>query len=680
MARIIEDFDKDQSKTIEAPDTSVIQKFLEEEILGQPVAVEFWANAIHRVLSGAPKIGNGPLFVTLEAGPSGVGKTEVVKRAAEFLVAYSRQQGGRTSHLPLLRIDCAEYQRDHSVSKLLGSDPNYAGAEVTPRLAQTEVDRFSVDINGKKVTILLFDEIEKASERLSEVLLGALDNGIITTGKNEQTSVKDCIVVFTSNLGNVEIAKTEVGSFSGFLTSDVKSLTPEEKAHIRLKAIEERFPSEQLSRMGGKTNMMIFRELPKEVVTKILVGKLSKVEKVYAAQGFSLDLQVTIAGIDKLLALGYSAKQGIRPLETVIEQQIVSKLTTLKKGARTPVVIDVTDDELSLHIPSDVELQKSSIEAPLPVDINAAPPQARAPHASKNSQKKSSLAGPNIFGLINEKIIIGGPAPKKPVPAVIAQNGVNLYLIPEPDQNPQGLGLQMEIRGMEEYGIYLRSSVQDLLKRFSAWDVEQIVKALRDSTYRLHGDKRYVVGHEICIEGLATGFDDMDAVQIVEGNDPPFLRVAVNATKEQIHKGTQLWMEKAKAYYERKTGMGEKLGAAIQRFESLPVEVKFERLHEIQFRKDVPQSVIDTATLEFVEKVTQVLEDMLVKHPDRLTVLKGVKFSPQFRQYTGGVARILYRYQNDSREYEVWLSLDAEVDEVRRGVVQAVKEIEENRR
>ena len=678
MARIIEGFDKDQSKTIEAPDTSVIQKFLEEEILGQPMAVEFWANAIHRILSGAPKIGNGPLFVTLEAGPSGVGKTEVVKRAAEFLVAYSKQQGGSTSHLPLLRVDCAEYQRDHSVSKLLGSDPNYVGAEITPRLAQSEVDRFSVDINGKKVTILLFDEIEKAHERLSEVLLGALDNGILTTGKNEETRVKDCIIVFTSNLGNAEIAKTEGGSFSGFLASGAKSLTAEEKAHIRLKAIEDRFPSEQLSRMGGKTNMVIFRELPKEVVTKSLVGKLSKVEKAYAAQGFALDLQVTKAGIDKLLALGYGTKQGIRPLETVIEQQIVSKLTTLKKGARTPVVIDVTDDELSLHIPSDVELQKSSIEAPLPVDIGVAPPQEHVPRAPKGHQKKDSLAGESILDMINGKRIIGGPAPKKPVLAMITQNGMNLHLIPEPDKDPRGLGLQMAIRDMEEYGIYLRSSEQDLLKRFSAWDVEQIVKAMRSSMYELNGNKRYVAGHEICIEGLAAGFDDADAVHVVEGNDPPFLRVAVNATEGQIRNGMKLWVEKARAYYEQKTGMSQKLEAAIQRFESLPVGVKFERLNEIQFRKDVPQSTIDTVTLEFVEKVTQVLEDMWAKHPDRLTVLKGVKFSPQFRQYTGGVARITYRYQNDSREYGVWLSLDAEVDEVRRGIVQAVKEIGEN--
>lgn len=367
MARIIEGFNKDASKKMEPPNTSIIKDFLEKEILGQSAAADYWANAIHRILSDAPRLGNGPLLVALEVGPSGCGKTEIVKRVAEFLASYG--DGGVA---PLIRVDCGEFQEKVAVSRLIGSSPNYAGQEVVPRLAQSEIDRHAITLsNGRKVTVLLFDEIEKAHENLSTALLGTLDYGSITMGNNSITNLKDCIVVFTSNLGNVEIAEQmKSGGFSGFLGAGGKSPTTEDKTHIRHEAIHKRFPSEQLSRMGGEGNTVVFEELSKETVTKILVSKLNRLEQMYATHGSPIDIQLTQIGADKLLELGYTPKQGIRPLVTVLEQKIIPKLTSLPKSdTKIPVVVDVAEGEINLYIPIGMRLTDKTIKRPTVIEI-----------------------------------------------------------------------------------------------------------------------------------------------------------------------------------------------------------------------------------------------------------------------------------------------------------------------
>ena len=357
MPEIIPNFDQSLAQKIEAPDTSEIKKALEQEIMGQPEAVDFWAGVIHRVMSNAPRLRDGPLAVLTEIGPSGSGKTEIVKKVAIYLASQSYKQGqlaGTKEQATFIRIDCGEYQQEHEVSKIIGSPPGYFGADLTPRLAQSEIDRHAIALTPEKsVTILLLDEIEKAHPKLNVTLLGGLDYGNITLGNNKKTNLKNCIVVFTSNLGNKEISTAQI---------DKVELTAEEKQRIRHDAMREYFTPEQLSRMGGETNTLVFEELSREVVTKILVGKFGKLEQLYAKQGTQLDFQLTQAGVDKLLELGYSTTEGIRRLENVLDQQVVSKLTNLPKiKSKTSVVVDVSSGELELYIPKQPGVEKKSV-------------------------------------------------------------------------------------------------------------------------------------------------------------------------------------------------------------------------------------------------------------------------------------------------------------------------------
>lgn len=357
MPEIIPNFDQSLAQKIEAPDTSEIKKSLEQEIMGQPEAVEFWAGVIHRVMSNAPRLRNGPMAVLTEIGPSGSGKTEIVKKVAEYLASQSykqKQLAGTKEQPTVLRIDCGEYQQEHEVSKIIGSPPGYVGGNLTPRLAQSEIDRHAIALTpDRSVTILLLDEIEKAHPKLNVTFLGGLDYGTITLGNNNKTDLKNCIVVFTSNLGNKEISKAQ---------ADNEELTAEEKQRIRHDAMREHFTPEQLSRMGGETNTLVFEELSREVVTKILVGKFSKLEQLYAKQGILLDFQLTQAGVEKLLELGYSTREGVRRLENVLDQQIVSKLTTLPKiKSKVPIVVDVFGESLELYIPKQPEPEKKPV-------------------------------------------------------------------------------------------------------------------------------------------------------------------------------------------------------------------------------------------------------------------------------------------------------------------------------
>ena len=161
MAELISNFKPGDAKKIEPLDVTEIKKFLEQEIKGQDEAVEAWAHILQRALIGTPKLRKGPLAIITEIGPSGVGKTEIAIQAARFLATQAQigQSLGPSKEQPsLLRIDCGEYVREHEVSKILGSPPGYIGGDITPRLAQSEVNQYAIHLdNRRKVTILVFD-------------------------------------------------------------------------------------------------------------------------------------------------------------------------------------------------------------------------------------------------------------------------------------------------------------------------------------------------------------------------------------------------------------------------------------------------------------------------------------------------------------------------------------------
>ncbi|NOT64132.1 MAG: ATP-dependent Clp protease ATP-binding subunit, partial [Acidobacteria bacterium] len=159
-------------------------------IVGQDRALRRMTGLYQIYLAGLSHPGR-PVGTMLFLGPTGAGKTRVVEAAADVLFG--------DQHL-VTKIDCAEFQHSHEIAKLIGSPPGYLGhRETSPLLTQENLDRSHSDDN--KLSLVLFDEIEKASDALWQLLLGILDKGTLTLGDNRRVDFSRCIVIMTSNLG-----------------------------------------------------------------------------------------------------------------------------------------------------------------------------------------------------------------------------------------------------------------------------------------------------------------------------------------------------------------------------------------------------------------------------------------------------------------------------------------------
>jgi len=167
---------------------------LRRKIVGQDAAVEKVVEIYQMFLAGlnAP---NRPVGNLLFLGPTGSGKTRVVEALAESLFGDARA---------CIKIDCAEFQHSHEIAKLIGSPPGYLGhRETHPLLTQEALNQWHTD--KLKLSILLFDEIEKASDSLWQLLLGILDKATLTLGDNRRVDLSQCIIIMTSNLGACEM-------------------------------------------------------------------------------------------------------------------------------------------------------------------------------------------------------------------------------------------------------------------------------------------------------------------------------------------------------------------------------------------------------------------------------------------------------------------------------------------
>jgi ATP-dependent Clp protease ATP-binding subunit ClpA len=155
---------------------------------------------------------NRPLGTLLFLGPTGSGKTRVVEAAAEILFGDVNA---------VIKIDCAEFQHSHEIAKLVGSPPGYLGhRETSPMLTQENVDRMHTD--DLKLSLILFDEIEKASDSLWQLLLGILDKATLTLGDNRRVDFSRSLIIMTSNLGAKEISELIKGRI-GFAAQELKN-------------------------------------------------------------------------------------------------------------------------------------------------------------------------------------------------------------------------------------------------------------------------------------------------------------------------------------------------------------------------------------------------------------------------------------------------------------------------
>src|SRR5580765_4968921 len=186
---------------------------LREKVVGQDQAVEAMVDLYQMFCAGLQSTSR-PIGNLLFLGPTGSGKTRVVEAAAEILFGDSRAA---------IKVDCAEFQHSHEVAKLIGSPPGYLGhRETHPLITQEALAASHRD--GLKLSFLLFDEIEKASDSLWQLLLGMLDKATLTLGDNRRVDLSQTMIFMTSNLGGGEITELMTGGigFAPAMQADTK--------------------------------------------------------------------------------------------------------------------------------------------------------------------------------------------------------------------------------------------------------------------------------------------------------------------------------------------------------------------------------------------------------------------------------------------------------------------------
>src|SRR5437867_681600 len=203
-------------------DTIDFQTALRGKIVGQEEGVQALVDLYQVFCAGLNSPGR-PVGNLLFLGPTGSGKTRIVEAAAEILFGDARA---------VIKVDCAEFQHSHEIAKLIGSPPGYLGhRETHPLITQEALAASHTD--KLKLSFLLFDEIEKASDALWQLLLGMLDKATLTLGDNRRVDLSQTVIFLTSNLGGGEITELMQGGM-GFIQPKDKPITGLDEAHATL--------------------------------------------------------------------------------------------------------------------------------------------------------------------------------------------------------------------------------------------------------------------------------------------------------------------------------------------------------------------------------------------------------------------------------------------------------------
>ena len=299
-------------------DATEFETALRRRIVGQDQAVEKVVEIYQMFLAGLNAPGR-PVGNLLFLGPTGSGKTRVVEAMAESLFGDARA---------CIKIDCAEFQHSHEIAKLIGSPPGYLGhRETHPLLTQEALNQwFSEKL---KLSILLFDEIEKASDSLWQLLLGILDKATLTLGDNRRVDLSQCIIIMTSNLGAAEMTGMLEGGF-GFSpqTVLVDESLDDKIQRTAVEAARRKFSPEFMNRIDKS---VVFRTLRDEHLKQILEIELGQVQqRVLMAAGTNQFVFNCTAGAKQfLLGEGTDPRYGARHLKRAIERHLVFPLANL---------------------------------------------------------------------------------------------------------------------------------------------------------------------------------------------------------------------------------------------------------------------------------------------------------------------------------------------------------------
>lgn len=293
---------------------------LKNRVVGQDEAIKAVSDAVHLQRAGLTNE-KRPIGSFMFLGPTGTGKTELTKTLAQFLFDDEKA---------VVRFDMSEFQERHTVARLIGSPPGYVGYEESGELTEA--------IRRKPYAVVLFDEMEKAHPDVSKLMLQLLDEGQLTDSQGRKVDFKNTIIVMTSNIGQEILVSDKQ------LQNDTGVVSPEIKQEV-IEAMKSYYPPEFINRLD---DTIVFNRLSKDALNKIVDIRLDEVQERLVSRRIKLD--VNQEGKKWLVDKGYDPLYGARPLNRLIQKQILNPLAIhLIKGlvkAGETVRVTVEDEAL----------------------------------------------------------------------------------------------------------------------------------------------------------------------------------------------------------------------------------------------------------------------------------------------------------------------------------------------
>jgi ATP-dependent Clp protease ATP-binding subunit ClpB len=304
--------------SLQSPDVRDFERALKQRVVGQDRAIRQLSRVFQIHESGLSPPGR-PIANLLLLGPTGSGKTRLVEAVAEVLLGSAQA---------MVKIDCAEFQHSHEIAKLIGSPPGYLGhRETQPLISQEVLEQHYTE--KVKISLLLFDEIEKASDALWQLLLGILDKATLTLGDNRRVDLSKSLVFLTSNLGAHEMARLMSGGLG--YTQDPQQDDEELEQKIyrtALAAAQRKFSPEFMNRVD---KVIVFRTLKHEHLEEILDIELERVQERLMSPAVTRKFvfACTASTREFLIHEGTDLKFGARHLKRSIERHLVFPISNL---------------------------------------------------------------------------------------------------------------------------------------------------------------------------------------------------------------------------------------------------------------------------------------------------------------------------------------------------------------
>jgi len=352
-----------QNEELDPQKRSSTSRHFEEElrqrVVGQSEAVQALVDLYEVFCAGLHSAGR-PVGNLLFLGPTGSGKTRTVEAAAEILFGDSRA---------VIKVACAAFQHSHEIAKLIGSPPGYLGhRETHPLITQEGLDASHRE--HLKLSFLLFDEIEKASDALWQLLLGMLDKATLTLGDNRRVDLSQTVIFLTSNLGGSQIADLMHGGMGFIQPRDKATVGLDEKVErTAVEAARRKFSPEFMNRLD---KVVVFHPLKRAELDEVLEIELRQVQKrVLDSTTRPFLFRITSEGREFLLEEGTDQRYGARHLKRAIERNVVCPLSRLLATGQLHqgdvLLIDWHRGEEGLVFLRDTEKRSSSAKIGFPV-------------------------------------------------------------------------------------------------------------------------------------------------------------------------------------------------------------------------------------------------------------------------------------------------------------------------